>query len=564
MGVVVERKWNVAQMDRAGTRGLAEELSVPQIVAHLLLTRGIESAPDARDFMNPSVQALRDPFDLSNMEAAVQRLKHARDRDERVLVFGDYDVDGIAGAALMVQGLKRFGIADCRYGLPSRATDGYGLSEKHVNAAKEDGVDLIVTVDNGVTAVHAAERARELGIDLVVTDHHELEGPLPEVHAIINPKLDDDAPTRNICGAAVAFKVISALTGKNWDMDLAALATVADVMPLQGENRVLVSVGLRDMAERARPGLAALADIARLSLNSVRASDLAFHLAPRINAGGRVGDAITGLELLLSDEPSHAKALARTLDGHNDKRRRIESAILAEALKSIEESDELENGSVVLARKGWHTGVIGVVAARLQRRFAVPVILMGINEDGIAQGSGRSTSDFDLVAALGECRDHLIKFGGHRAAAGVTLRSDAIDSFKEAFCETTREALGDGTPVETIEIDCQVFLAELDHSLLTALGRLEPYGHGHPAPVFCTYGVEVLPQSPRELKGGHLRMAVRENAQMFTAIGFHMAKEFAPHTLPPRVDLAFTPQFNTWRGETSIQLVLKDLKPAST
>lgn len=562
MKVLVEKVWQQAAAPQTEITALADALGVPPIVARLLYLRGAVDAELARAFLSPSEESFTDPDRFTDMDAAVDRLSHARDRGEAVLVFGDYDVDGMAAVALLVEGLKRFGIADCRYALPDRLTDGYGIAAVHVDDAKKAGIDVIVTVDNGINARDAANRANELGIDLIVTDHHDIEGELPNAAAVINPKRESDPEIAFLCGAAMAFHLVHALTGERHDIDLAALATIADVMPLLGENRAIVSAGLRQMGSTPRPGLAALMQKARIDPRTLRAEDVAFYLAPRINAGGRLADGSTALELLMTKDASKAAALAKRLDDYNVERRRMEKEIFDAALPLAEEQVAQGQCSIVIAQEGWHPGVIGIVAGRLQRRFGLPTILLGIDEDGLAKGSGRSTPVLDMVEALSACQEHLEKFGGHRAAGGMTVKPGAAAQFAEAFCAKAQELLGVVTPSETIVIDGQVALSQIDGALVKAMEQLEPFGHGNPAPVFCSLGVQVAPRSARDLQGKHVRFTAHDGASRFTAIGFGMADDHPPEFLPPALDIAFTPQFNTWRGETSIQLVLKDMRPA--
>lgn len=561
----IERQWSISTAPISERDQLAQTLDVPPLVAHLLLTRGIAEPDAARSFLNPSLaDCLPDPNSLAGMDIAVERIRRASQNNERVLVFGDYDVDGIAGTALLYQGLQNIGIENCHYALPSRFTDGYGINAARVEEAKAAGADLIVTVDNGITAFDAAERARALGIDLIITDHHEPGPEIPDAHAVVNPKRTPTSPSlESVCGAAVGWCVLQALGAPATGLDLVALATVADVMPLTGLNRALVAEGLRVLATNPRPGVKALAQVARIPLHDIRAENIAFHLAPRLNAGGRIDDGAIGLELLLTSDEEEARALARRLNSLNEERRSIERDIYDTCLREIDPATATEERAIVLAGEAWHPGVVGIVAARLQRHFGVPVVLLAINDDGAAQGSGRSTPDFDLAAALAACDTHLIKHGGHAAAAGLTLDTSAIPAFRDALLEIAQQARQD-PPIETIDIDAQVALSEIDGRLLRTMDQLEPFGHGHPAPVFCTFGAEIAPRSLRELRGGHLRFTARHAGTALTAIGFNFTARFdSMHDIPSHVDIAFSPQFNTWNGNTTIQLVLKDIRPAT-
>lgn len=558
-----QRSWRIAEQDRACATALGGAAGVPPIVAHLLLMRGVDSPDAARDFLNPSLSQLSDPFRLTGMYDAVARVTAARDRGEHVRVFGDYDVDGIAATALLFFGLRRFGISRVSYGMPQRLVEGYGISAEHVDAAQRDGVSLLITVDNGVRAYDAAQRARELGIDLIVTDHHAVDGPLPDALAVINPKRESpEHPAANLCGAGVAFKLSEALNGTRNDLDIAALATVADIVPLLGENRALVALGLRHMAKYARVGLERLASAAGLNVRELRARHLGFHLAPRLNAAGRIGDGMTALQLLLSDSPTEAQRLALELNRANEERRAIENAIFEDALAELDASFRPAQRGIVLARHNWHSGVIGIVATRIQSRYYRPVVMIAI-DGGIGKGSARGIPGFDTVGAFAACESHCIQYGGHRAAAGFTLREDALPAFREAFEEEALRQLGPGEITCALEIDGLVSFSEIDGAFMNALTHLEPFGHMNAPPVFCALGVEVVPYSPRLLNGGHLRFSARQGGRVFEAVGFTLADTFPPDRLPSRVDIAFTPELNVWRGETSIQLILKDLREAA-
>lgn len=543
---------------------LGRDAGVPPIVAHLLMMRGVVSAKAARDFLNPSLSQLSDPFRLTGMHDAVERIAKARDRSEHVRVFGDYDVDGIAATALLFFGLRRFGIGQVSYGMPQRLVEGYGISEEHVNAAQRDGVSLLITVDNGVRAYDAARRARELGIDLIITDHHALDGPLPDALAVINPKRDAlDHPAANLCGAGVAFKLSEALNNTRNDLDIAALATVADIVPLLGENRVIVALGLRHMAKYARTGLERLATVASLNVRELRSRHLGFHLAPRLNAAGRIGDGMAALQLLLAEAAPEAQRLAIQLNRANEERRSIENAIFEEALAELDASFRPEQRAIVLARHGWHSGVIGIVATRIQSRYYRPVVMIAIDGEGMGKGSARGIPGFDTVGAFAACEGHIIQYGGHRAAAGLTLREENLPVFREAFEGEALRQLGAGDISCTLAIDGLVSFGEIDGAFMNTLAHLEPFGHMNPSPIFCSPGVEVVPYSPRVLNGGHLRFSARQGGRVFETIGFGFADTHAPDRLPARLDIAFTPELNIWRGETSIQLILKDLREAA-
>ena len=555
--------WSHVPEERALLRTLADALEVPPLVAQLLILRGAATPETGRQFLNPSVDDLSDPFDLTGVDQAVERLRIARERGEKVLVFGDYDVDGITGTTILYNALRDYGIASCAYDMPNRLEEGYGISPERVYQASQKHVGLIITVDNGVTAREAAQAAREANIDLIVTDHHEPEGELPCATIVINPKLDGpDHPCHEICGAAVAFKLATALTGKIADLDLVALGTVADIVPLRGENRTLVALGLREAPAIQRPGLMKLAQVAGVNLETLTARQVAFQLAPRINAGGRMGDGIAGVELLMAPSQELAAPIAHELNRANNERREIEAALLEDAQDELAQTFREEQRSIVMARKTWHQGVIGIVASRIQRRFYRPVVLIAIGDDGIGHGSVRGIPEFDVSEALAACREHLVRFGGHRAAGGLTIAEDNLEAFHAAFEREAARQLADSALRRTLRIDALIGFSQVDGQLLRYIELLEPYGHGNAEPVFCTHQAEVLPHSCRLLNGGHLKLALRSGASILQAIGFQLGDHFDAVRDVEYVDIAFTPQLNTYRGETTIQLVLKDVRPA--
>ena len=557
--------WKIAEQDRGRARELAASAGVPPLVAHLLLLRGVESPEAADRFLHPSMQQLSDPFLLTDMDLAVARIAQARDRNEAVLVFGDYDVDGISATAILVNALRRFGLTRIHHGMPLRLTEGYGLAPEHVDAACEKGAGLIITVDNGISSCEAALHAREIGVDLIVTDHHSIEGDLPDAAAVVNPKREDRAYAGyHLCGAGVAFKLSTALNGTPNDLDLASLGTVADIVPLAGENRLIVALGLRHIAKHRRLGIAKLAEVARADLAEITAEKIAFQLSPRLNAAGRLGDGMLALELLLSEDSAEAAHIAKRLDEANVERRAIENSIYDEAAAELDACFLPKQRSIVLARRGWHAGVIGIVASRVQTHYSRPALLIAIDEEGVGRGSARSGPGFDMMSALTPCQGFLERFGGHRSAAGFTIPEQSVDAFRDAFEQQAFGQLGEGEIVTELNVDAIASFSEIDSALLKAMELLEPIGHQNPAPVLCSMSVELVPKSTRVLKDRHLKLSLRQGGRVFPAIGFSMAERFYREDMPRQLDAAYTPQFNTWRGETTIQLNIKDLRPAES
>ncbi len=561
--VAADTVWQLPEVERASVRALATGLGIQGIVAQLLVSRGFCDVNTARAFLEGRHQTLCDPFALTDMDVAVQRISHARDAGEHVRVFGDYDVDGMAATALATRGLRRFGLRNVSFAMPNRLTEGYGVNRDSVGDAARDGVSLLITVDNGISAYDAAEEAAQLGVDLIVTDHHTIEGDLPRASAVINPHRDArEAPFAHACGTAVAFMLCRALTGEDADLDLVALATVADVMPLRGENRLLVSRGIDRIAARAHAGLAALARCAKLNPREIRAEHIAFQLAPRLNASGRMGDGSAALALLLAEPGLDADAVAAELDRLNGQRRAVEEEIFQEAVVLLQRDGADGRRALVVAGRGWHPGVIGIVAARLMGVFGRPAIVIGIGNDGFGRASGRSTPSLHLADALSACSELLVKHGGHRLAAGMTIREENIPAFVERIEQHAAETMPERPEPATLPLDAIVGLSEIDAQLIHALDRLEPFGAENPPPVFAAFGVSVPRQTARALRGGHLQCQVRHEDRAFPAIGFNLAEIWPPEDMPERLDVAFRPRFNTWRGETTIQLQLLGLRPA--
>jgi single-stranded-DNA-specific exonuclease len=570
------KRWRIAggpPEAEAATTALARALQVPPLLASLLIRRGCETPEAARTFLEAPLSALHDPWQMQGMAAAVDRLRTAVARREPILVCGDYDVDGVSGVALLVDGLRRAG-GEVEYAVPRRLEHGYGLHVKIVEQAAAAGIRVLVTVDHGITAWEAVALARQRGMDVIICDHHLPPPTLPPATAILNPALRDCAyPFKDLCGVGVAFKLLQALFGPEagkelWPcLDLVALGTIADLVPLLGENRILVKHGLAQLARTTRPGLRALAQVAGIPLSApggVGAGRVAFGLAPRINAAGRLDDAAVAVRLLLTSDPSEARELATELDRQNRERQELEGSILAEALAQAESEHDLSRDrAIVLASPAWHPGVIGIVAARLVERFGRPTALIG-TQGGQARGSARSAAGWHIADALGRCADLLQHYGGHRAAAGFSLHPEKIDAFRARFLSLAAQELTAEDLVPTLSADGEVSLEALDLSLADALARLGPHGVGNPEPLLVARRVQVM-QGPRRVGQNHLKMKVRQSArggQAVETIGFNLGG-FADvlNQLPsPWIDLAFVPQRNVWNEREILQLRVKDLR----
>ena len=569
MKTALRRRWQLPNAEaRELASRLASELGTSKAFAAVLVSHGVSNAPDAEAFLRPSTSMLADPSLLPDIEPAVDRLRDAVERNEKVFVCGDYDVDGITSIVLVKRCLESAGL-DVAFYIPNRLTEGYGLSEVGVRAAREYGARLIITVDSGITGHEEIELASELGIDVIVTDHHEPQETLPPAVAVVDPKRRDSVyPFKHLAGVGVAHKVMSAFArddrnvayAVNETLDLVAVGTVADIVPLIGENRILTSLGLEQLRRTENPGLRALMDVAGVESVTARAAHIGFALGPRLNAAGRLGDASIGVELLTTTSEDKAAAIAKTLDAENRKRRELECRVLDDAVRMIEESRIHETRrSIVLWSDEWHPGVIGIVASRLAKQHNRPTILFSI-ADGFCKGSGRSIPGFDLHAALVTCRDFLESFGGHRHAAGVSLAADRLPEFSACLESTVSETLSEEDLIPVIEIDAMVELEDCTFDLVNEMKTMRPFGAGNPEPVFGTRRLKVI--SARNVGKGHLKLTVAQGGRTMDAIGFGMADALDDvRASGGMVALAYVLEENTWRGGTNLQLRLKDIQP---
>lgn len=544
--------------DAGGAAALADALALPLPLARLLVQRGLGDPERARVFLRPSLDRLADPHALAGMAEAVEVLVRAVREGRTILVHGDYDVDGQSATTVLTRALREAG-ASVEPFVPHRLRDGYDFGAAGLAEAARVGAGVIVTCDCGITAVDPVRQAKAAGLDVVVTDHH-LPGPvLPPADAIVDPQRPDDTSGLGmLCGTGIAFKLVQALvpalglpaTLPLHLLDYVALATIADVVPLVGENRVLVRHGLRLLEQSRWPGLQALLQVSGLAGRSVRAGQVAFTLAPRLNAAGRVGDAEEGLRLLLADDPAEAKRLAERLERHNADRQALDTRILDEALAQVErEFDPGRDAAFVLGSEGWHPGVVGIVASRVVERYGRPTLLVGFDGE-VGKGSGRSISRFDLHGALTQCADLLDRFGGHRMAAGVTVHRERFAAFRERFGEVARAALDPGTLAPEQRIDLELDLADVTDDLERLLRHLEPCGMGNPAPVFGVRGVELA--DPTVVGERHLRGVLRRGRAGLAAIGFQLADRL-PVARAGAVDAAIRIERNEFNGRSTLQ-----------
>ena len=558
--------WKCAQPEAQDVNALVSG-GFPPLAAMVLAGRGLKDAKKAQDFLCCS-GALPDPFAMTDMDKAAGRVRKALVSHEKIAVFGDYDVDGITATCLLTDFLRGLG-ADCICYIPGRLEEGYGLNPIALRQLAAEQVKLIITVDCGITATEEADLCRELGMDLVITDHHECKDSLPQAVAVVDPHRPDDGyPHQNLSGVAVAFKLACALSGDTEAVldsyaDMVCLGTVADVIPLVGENRVFVSRGLQSLSSTRRPGLAALIEECGCAKNDISASTIGFMLAPRINAAGRMGAADLAADLLQESDPARAEELARQLCDLNRERQAVEQSICADAIAQIERLRPEERNALVLSSEEWHQGVVGIVASRLSEKYAAPSFMIHL-KDGSGKGSCRSYGGFNLFSALESCSDLLDGFGGHELAAGFTIPEENIDTFRQRMNRFVKAASGGERAVSCLEVDAAISnpadmtLEQVDH-----LAQLEPYGSGNPRPVFALLGATV--DSVQAVgQGKHLKLRLSKGPSRFDAIFFSMPEAAAQLEPGCRVDAAFYLQANTFRGTTTLQLQLVDLRPSLT
>lgn len=551
---------DINPIDRAA---LATALSISSATASLLLARGVTTPDEAASWLMH--QPSHDPYLIPDMDQAVERLHLAVSFGEPICFYGDYDVDGMAATSVYLSFFRSLG-ANVRAYIPHRQREGYGLNVTAVQRLHDDGVTLLVTSDCGTTSHREITLARQLGMDVIVTDHHQTDGEMPSAVAVMNPHRSCARyPFRGLCSAGLAYKVVQAYENRYGEsrvpsqslLDLVALATIADVVPLQDENRGFVREGLAQLSRGSRCGIRALKLASGVSRDCT-AETIAFKLAPRLNAAGRLDHAMMGVKLLTTESHAEAQRLAEQLERLNRERQRIETDIMSEAVAMVNER-ELPP-ALVLASRRWHVGVVGIVAARLVERYHRPAIVIAIDENGVGKGSARTVGAFDLFQGLTACRELLETFGGHPSAAGVTVREARIDAFRQRFATVVAGWPSDGVSVPMLHVDAEVNLSEVTMTLIKEIGALHPFGAGNPEPTFAVKGLNVM--DARTVGEKHLKMTVRQGRSMpFDSIGFGM-KSLNEKGIPAKapVDLAFVPELNHWNGYERIQLRIRDVR----
>jgi single-stranded-DNA-specific exonuclease len=569
------RVWEDVPADAALVQRTADALHVPIVIARLLCQRGLSDPERAHAFLHPSIEQLHDPFLLTGMREATSRILRAVAARDRIVIHGDYDVDGITSTVMLRRAIELVG-GDVGHFVPDRHRDGYGLQPATIERLHADGARLVISVDCGIRAREAAQKARELGLDLIITDHHEPDAELPDAVAVINPKRHDCAyPDKNLAGAGVALKLVQALmaeSGRTADalphfLKVAAIGTLADVVPLVGENRVIAHAGLAALSRGPNgAGLDALLQECGLSTQAALHSfHISFIMAPRLNAAGRMGSADAALELLLmrgKDEATRdgARTLARRLSDENTRRQDEEAAIVAEAKRLVDGDPNIGGHNLLLvAGAGWHRGVIGIVASKLTEAYHKPSLVLSV-ADGIAHGSGRSIRNFDLLEALESCKDVFLKFGGHKQAAGVTLEEARVPELRQRLTRWANDVLGPEDLMPRLRIDAPLGLREIDGEVLDGLTRLGPFGAGHPKPVFRASPIDLV-NPPRRMKERHLSLLVRQDGRSFRAVAWRaIDRESYLIANPTGLELAYSLERGEYRGETTTELTVADVR----
>lgn len=572
----MHRQWLVNRTNPEYIKYLSRSSSVSPVLAQILINRSIKTPEQIISFLNPNLAQLSDPFTINGMETAVTRILKAADQNETVLVHGDYDADGITATAIVLKLLKALGI-NTHYIIPHRMINGYGFKPYSIQYANQVGASLIITVDCGITSVETVSLCREEGIDVIITDHHEPfrsqnkddkimndDFLLPNALTIINPKISNSqSPVFNLSGAGIAFKLAHAFVNINnssfsiYDfLALAAIGTIADVVPLTGENRVIVKEGLK-LIENGTPGLHALKQVSGIDKKDLKAGLLLFTLIPRINACGRISDANDAIKLFLTDSDKEAVNIALWLEKLNKERQQIEESIYTEAMHLLNKKGV--NPVIVLSSEGWHRGVIGIVASRITEAFYRPAILFSI-EGSYARGSARSIPSFDIHKALTRCNDYLIAFGGHKQAAGLEIKTEKIPDFEEHINKIAKEILTEKDLIPLLEIDADVNLSDISSQLMKELTMLEPFGTGNSEPLLGSKRLEII--YPRIVGNNHLKMKLKQKNQSLDAIGFDMGSYCEQLAGSNIVDAVFTPHINEWEGNRNLQLHLKAIRPS--
>ena len=562
----------------AGAKDLARQLKIPTLLSQVLINRQVTEPPAANAFLNPKLTDLLPAEAMPGVSEAVDRVQHALDEREKITLYGDYDVDGITGVSILLALLTQLG-GRVDYYIPHRIDEGYGLNTEAIESLARSGTELLITVDCGITGANACRVAADLGMDVIITDHHKIPDELPRAAAIVHPLMEPGYGNTDSAGAMVAFKLAWAIANRVCDgakltdklrrfmldaTSLAAVGTVADVVDLRGENRALTSFGLKTLATSALSGIGALIEVAGLEGKGVDSYDIGFKIGPMLNAAGRMGHARLAVELLAMDSPTRCREISEYLQGQNTLRQQCGRKIFKEACQLVKAMgfDHPQRRSLVLAGENWHRGVVGIVASRMVDRYHLPTIVVNVDDvTGEAQGSARSIPGFSIYEGIKACAEHLVSFGGHEMAAGVTIKPDRIEQFTADFEAYARHHLNDQDVVAKLNVDAEVPLSQFTLDMVKQLQRLEPFGQGNPRPLFATRGVRLI-SAPRCVgaKGDHLQISITDRSHSLRCIGFGMGKLEKKLLEADCFDVAYEAQINAYNGNTTVQLVLVDIQ----
>ena len=564
--MIYSKKWTLKYKGEVKETNLSKKINISPEISQILNNRGIENEKDAEIFMNPSLEYLRDPFLMKDMKKSTERIKKAIENKERIYIYGDYDVDGVSSTSILYLYFKSIGFP-VKYYIPNRLEEGYGINEDAIKKIHDDGCDLIITVDCGITSVKEVELANELGIDVIITDHHECQSEIPDAYAIVNPKQEDcNYPFDMLCGCGVAFKMIQALTDEEefktsmFDyLEIVTLATICDIVPLIDENRIIVKNGLKLMKEGKNLGLRELIKVCGIETNKIGSSHIGFSIGPRINASGRLGYSYLGVQLFTTDNEDEAKEIANILEGKNIERQMIESKMYKEAEEILSSDERFKDDKVlVIAKEGWQHGIIGIVASKLTEKYYKPTILLTI-EDGEATGSARSIKGFSIFDALVSCKDLMNKFGGHEQAAGLALDAKNIDELRVRINEIADYNLSKEDLIENIKVEYELKEDSATLDLVDNLHKLEPFGLSNPSPRFIMRDLLLTNIFKMGKNKQHLKIIV-ENKKSYECVGFNMAYLADNFQLGDKVDILFQVDENNYNNERKVQFLLKDIR----
>lgn len=568
----MEKRWVISPQNVNIQKAFSKEFEIPAITAQVLANRGLKDLNGASLFLHGKLSQLHDPFIFNDMKNAVDRIYKAIDKKEKIMLYGDYDVDGSTGTALLLYVLRDLK-ANVDYYVPNRVEEGYGINNGALDSIKKEKGKLIITVDNGVSAVKEIAHASKIGLDVIVTDHHEPKEEIPKCVAVLDPKAPGESyPFKGLAGVGMAFKLAHAVVRRGLEieyapakeidlkehLDLVALGTVADVVPLVDENRIMVKQGLKKLSRTTKAGLKILKEKSGLN-EDISTGQVAFRLAPRLNASGRIGDARSSIDLLTTQDEDEALTLAHTLEETNRERQEIERNVLEEAMKQVKSNIDLEKDPViVLDGENWHSGVIGIVASRLVGTYYKPTVIISVDGKQ-AKGSARSVKNLHILDALTECEGTLKAYGGHKQAAGLSIETKTVEKFRTKFTESVRSRIKPEDLIPELEIDMEIQLGDVTYDLMDSLDMLSPYGYENPRPIFVSRNLEAL--RPSLVGKNHLKLMFTDGNDTIDAIGFDMADALKLIRKPgTKVDVAYRPQINTFRGNSALQLQIEDIR----